>query len=627
MADTEYEVEDGLFPDDPHTRTRNWRNCAIALIGLVLLLAGLAFLFALLAWLREQKIKNNIIDKLEERIEEVKNCSCRCRNITQAMIGNTSLILTENGCYVLTEDIVYDGSGTFAIILARYVSAEIDGGGYAMNLTQLISGAISVSEFGNIYLHDMVINKPENSRGTAIRINSNATSIVERVVTHGSGVNLFGRARSNTVVRDVLFDSRFDSAEMYDTWGFGFDYAAQSMVFVNDAMFLVDGAVLRCLDRRNELQRPPDFFNDWLCIGIYVGLSSSEPTPDVGNVTHGVLLNIDISGASSALHAPYFDSLVIDEVSVTCADGQFDPCVQIGCDTASGALRVGTITIDSRALRPESYEFEGGNAFWLVPLEISGALDVEIDHLNVVGRGGIFYDPYGFFFGPLVRRFPLVLIDTAPFCAPSVLGCENDEGKTVKIRNAVITATDDDTVGIIVGMGSGEGGPVQADLENVEVNGGAIGILIGEYAKTTRLHNVKITDSYYGLIITNYASGVQARQLVIQHTCIPYWVQENAYANMMQDVMCTLNVNDGINDNAANNWIEDGSPPLADITVYNLFLSGECPEEPFFFEEENDWAPYNEFVGTLSVPENNTIVNTSGRVPGSLNIQSELMAD
>ena len=184
-----------------------------------------------------------------------------------------------------------------------------------------------------------------------------------------------------------------------------------------------------------------------------------------------------------------------------------------------------------------------------------------------------------------------------PWCIPA-FGCFSAGNLNVVIRDSSVTALDDATVGIIIGMGSGGYGAnerISAALDNVRVRNGSIGVLMGARVASAQLRNVMIDGPYYGAIIANNTRAVIIQDTTIQNTCRPYWVQANARYNLLQRVECTVNGEVGVNDNPADNTL---------TAVNDRFVQGACGPAPDLFEAALGFAPYANFVGVVSVNEN-----------------------
>lgn len=560
---------------------------------LVVALLGIAIACLIL----EVKMKKEVEDIKHDATQSaliIANCACRCTAITQAMVGTTGLIITVDGCYELTQDIVFTGVGTTAITLARGVTAEIRGKGYNVALTAPVSRAFYASNDAHLTLSNVHISKPSISLGFGVTIGPNSTGILTNIHCNGTGTCVRAEARSSLVLRDSVAELEFDSAEMFNFWGFGFAYVGQGLLYADDANADVDGLLVRCQDVRNVFSKTPVLFEDWLCRGVYGGLTSSAPKIDPAanyNTTRSVLRNIVISGATSALQIPYLDALYIDGVTITCADGFADGCVQIGSSATTGTATLYNFHIDARQTRPELYDIDGINYYWLVPMQISGLTSIEMDNLQIIGRGGEFYDPTGTLLGVgIVRRHPLLLIDSPTYCTPALIDCVGQPMSNVVVRNSKFTATDNMTVPVMIGMGSGLGGPVITHMENVDIVNGSIGVLIGSNVGTTRLINVRVDSPYYGVIVTNSSSGLIADNLAVQRTCIPLWIQANAAYNLVKNSEFTLNGVNHVNDNPTDNDV---------VTSNNRYVQDNCGTAPDLFEYP-DFARYSDFVGETS---------------------------
>jgi hypothetical protein len=563
-----------------------------AIAVLVVALLAIAIACLILAVQMKHKV-NDLEDDMEDTALLLASCACRCANITQAMVGPTGLILTVDGCYEITQDIVFDTFGLTAITLARGVVAEIRGLGHTVVLNSYISRAFYASNDAHLTLSNVHVSKTSVSQGTGIGIGPNATGVLTNIRCNGTGTCVRADARSSLILRNCITEIEFDSAEMADFWGFGMGYAGQGLTYVDDVNVDVDGLVVRCQDVRTVFNKAPNFGLDWFCRGL-VGSLSSAPKINSSvhyNTTRSVLRNIVISGASSAFQVIQLDALHAENVVITCADGLGDGCVQIGSSRESGTATLRNFHVDARQTRPELYFIGDTDLYWLVPVQISGMSSLELDNVQIIGRGGQFNDTEGIFFGtPVVRRHPLLLLDSPTYCHPAVIDCVGSIMRNVVVRNSKFTATDDSTVPVMIGMGSGEGSTTSAHLENVDIIGGSIGLLIGPDSRTTRLTNVRIESPYYGVIVANDSAGLIADNLAVQRTCIPLWIQANAAFNLVKNSEFTLNGVGYINDNPTDNDVE---------TTSDRYVQSDCGTAPELFEYP-DFARYSDFVGGAS---------------------------
>lgn len=565
---------------------------ATAIAILVVALLGIAIACLIL----EVKMKKEVEDIKHDAKESaliIANCACRCTAITQAMVNTTGLIITVDGCYELTQDILFTGVGTTAITLARGVTAEVRGKGYTVALTAPVSRAFYASNDAHLTLSNIFIAKPSISQGFGVSIGPNSTGVLTNIRCNGTGTCVRADARASLVLRDCIAEIEFDSAEMFEFWGFGMGYAGQGLTYVDDVNVDVDGLLVRCQDVRTVYSKPPDFGNDWFCRGLVGSLTSANKIDSTANynTTRSVLRNIVISGATSAFQVIQLDALHAENVAITCADGLGDGCVQIGSSRASGTATLLNFHVDARQTRPELYVLGDTDLYWLVPVQISGLTSLEMDNVQIIGRGGQFNDTEGIFFGtPVVRRHPLLLLDSPTYCQPPVIDCVGQPMRSVVVRNSKFTATDNMTVPVMIGMGSGLGGPVITHMENVDIVNGSIGVLIGSNVGTTRLINVRVDSPYYGVIVTNSSSGLIADNLAVQRTCIPLWIQANAAYNLVKNSEFTLNGVNHVNDNPTDNDVETSS---------DRYVQANCGTAPELFEYP-DFEPYSEFVGGAS---------------------------
>jgi len=523
------------------------------------------------------------------------------------MIG-AGLVISDNDCYELTEDIVYSGIATYAITFAPGTVATLDGKGHEIVLTQAVSGAVNIGNLCDVQVRALNVRKPSVALGVAINVNRNATALIEKVQCTGTGTCVQIRGRSNVIVRDIEVSAQFDSAEMYDFWGFGYGYAVNGISSVDGSNLMVDGWSVRCLDARIELGRDPSPFQDWLCRGIYVGKSSSEPVVDFqapGNYSHTVIRNGVYSGSAPAMILPYLNSLVLENLALTVGDAFAETGLQIGCDTVSYSVVMRDVSIDARNVRPETYSFGGGiEAYAFIPLAIQGMSSVDIDGLNIVGRSAVYLDAQnGVGFGPILWRLPLVLIDAPWFCVTSF--CEGEPSQSIVIRNSVLVASDAATTPLLIGTGHGLGGKVSAVLDNVNIVNGTIGVMIGANSAAVRMRNVDIQGSYWGMIVTNNTRGVIAQGLRVQQTCVPLWLQANSQYNLIQDSEFTMNGQAHINDNPADNDV---------VSTNDRFVLNNCGPAPELFEAPN-FAPYRDFVAPASADYAKLVEMLSARDP------------
>jgi hypothetical protein len=614
----------------------------IVLLLLVLIAASVAALLAGLALGRQRPIKHDIIDEVGEcteagqnctdvagmcvdvadtcvdaiynntadqggRFDDLQTCACPCIQITQAMLNPaTSTVFTANGCYELAESLVWTGFGNTAISFARNVVGTLDGRGHSITLQTNFARAVAIGPNAHFTVRDVVVIKSSVFWGQGVSVLQNATAMIINLRCNGTGQCLDVRARSATTVRGLISDTRYDTQEWVATWGGTHGYLSHGILAVDATLLDVDGVLVRAVDRDKELRRPPSFLQ-WHTRGIYISASSASAAPvlftrSAGNGTKAILRNVILDGAQNSLSASIFDTLVFENVEVICGDTTFETCVELGStisSNAAGSVHVNGMVVSTGALRPDAYNISTADAFWYTPMVVFGVRAFHATGLHVTGRGGKYYDPTGIVgFGPLVRRHPLLLIDFVPWCFPA-FGCSNAAGdRSVVIRDSSVTALDDATVGIIIGMGSGAYGAnerISATLDNVRVRNGSIGVLMGSRVASAQLQNVKIDGSYYGAIIANGTSAVIVQDTTIQHTCRPYWVQGSARYNLLQRVECTVNGETGVNDNPTDNTL---------TAVNDRFVQGACGPAPDLFEIALDFAPYANFVGVVSVNEN-----------------------
>jgi hypothetical protein len=599
------------------------------IIVIAIIFAILAFVWAFLGFKRTGKTKEKIIDEVEEctdaaeectdaaeectgaaeecndaiynntylqelRFAQLQNCSCQCTRITQATLGAGSVTFTASGCYELGENIVYGGTGT-AIIFDR-CTGTLGSNGHNITLTNRLGRAIALSNGAHFIIDDQFVIKPNTSTGISVLLNRNCTATIRNLRNIGTGIGVGLNPRSTAVIRNMIHDARFDPSQ----WP-GPTTVTTAILALDDAMLDVDGLQVRVVDVSNEQHRAPNYAAQFYSRGVYIGFTSGEPKyfqNEPGNSTHSILHNVNIRGATQALSIPHFDTLDISNVVVDCADSLYSTCVLVG-NTEASFVRTGTIdglTVHTGNLRPQAYQSGNNSFFWQQPVLFYGVQSLQVNRLNVDGVGGMFYDPDGIQLGlPLFKRFPLVMIDAAPFAFPANGVTRSFPSKNVVITNSVITATDNNTVGMIIGMGSGVmTGDVSATLDHVKFNNGSIGLLVGPRAQATQLDHISIENSYYGIILANGTKGTILQDAKIQRTCRPYWVQESAKFNLLQRVEATVNGEVGLIDNP--NPLDNETP-----SVNDRFVQNNCWTEPRLPEKEIDWDQYNNFVGFASV--------------------------
>jgi hypothetical protein len=196
-----------------------------------------------------------------------------CHQLAQDMFGLSPLILSDDGCYELIEDITYSGSN-YAIIFDRGVIVELDGNGHSITVTQLLSGAVADRGYARVTIHNLIVTKPWNSQFTTFLVGRDSSAVFERIQSRGGGRSVATLSRSNLIARDVYFDMRYHLTQIVGTYATEDDTLA-----CGEVKLFIDGAVLRCVDGDDVLPATidPNVGNDWRCNAIYADLGLNEP--------------------------------------------------------------------------------------------------------------------------------------------------------------------------------------------------------------------------------------------------------------------------------------------------------------------------------------------------------------